>query len=325
MNETRKTPPRPKSRQPLNPVFVLMGLSIAVLIALIVFMAMLKSKQKAVADSVRFTEPSASTATTPEPTDPEPSVPNTSQPAATTPSASTLPSEPTIPSEPTAADIIADFAAQHGLTLADYPEELIALLERNPEAQEFVLNYPLEHDKEHTVDISGYATQEGVPLFIQWDQQWGYVDFAGKLAGLSACGPTCMSMVAYHFTRNPQYTPVYMMEFAMSNKAYAVNGSGTQWAFFQKGPQELGLSVQELTLEQSQTESYIAKTLQAGKVIVMNVRPGVFTTVGHYLLLTGYEDGKFKVNDPNSYENSEKLWEFEEFSDQVRIMWAISE
>lgn len=329
MNDTRM-PPAQRRRQSLNPAFILMILSIGVLIALIILLGMLVKRRH----NPSVTEPPAIS----QPTDPIPesevptqdtSEPDTSEPTmppeTTNPSTPPETTAPTIPAEPTARDIIAEFAANHNLTLADYPDKLIELLDRNPETKEFVLNYPLEYGKEHTADISGYADYDGVPLFIQWDQQWGYKDYTGNVAGLSACGPTCMSMVAYHFFRDPKYTPAYMMDFAMSSKDYVGTGkSGTQWGFFQLGAKELGLKVQEFTLEQSQTESYIAKTLESGKVIVMHVKPGVFTTVGHYLLITGYENGKFKVNDPNSRINSEKLWEFSEFSDQIRIMWAMS-
>lgn len=308
MNDTRK--PAQRRRNRLNPAFLAMILSIAVLIALLILLGMLSQRRGLPIPTPTTTASQPQSAPSAPAPEPEPT-----EPPATT--------APTEPPEPTVEEIISEFAAEHGLTLADYPEKLIELLKRNPETREYVLNYPLEYGKPHTADISGYADFEGVPLFIQWDRQWGYEDYAGNVAGLSACGPTCLSMVAYHFYRDAKYTPVYMMKFAEENK-HANAGTGTQWSLFQKGAKELGLNVQELTLEQSQTESYIAKTLESGKVIVMNVRPGVFTTVGHYLLLTGYEDGKFKVNDPNSYANSEKLWEFEEFSDQVRIMWAMS-
>ena len=248
----------------------------------------------------------------------------------------TLPSEepttgPTLP-EPTETEppdtspegIIQEFAAQHGLSLSDYPDKLIELLGRNPEAEEFVLNYPLEYGKDHEIDISGYADYEGVPLFIQWDKQWGYIDYVGNLAGLSACGPTCLSMVTYYFTRDPAMTPAYMMEFSEAN-GYGKAGSGTFWSLFGQGAAKLGLTVKELTAEQIASEEKIAKVLDSGKLIVMNVSPGVFTEVGHYLLIVGYEDGKFRVNDPNSYANSEKLWEFEEFSDQIKMMWSFSD
>ena len=234
----------------------------------------------------------------------------------------TVPEE-TVPPPTTAADVVEAFALENGLTLADYPEKLIELLARNPETEEFVLNYPLEYGKEHPMDISGYADYQGVPLFIQWDKQWGYRDYAGNLAGLSGCGPTCLSMVTYYFTRDPAMTPAYMMEFSEENR-YGIAGSGTQWSLFGEGAAKLGLSVKELTSEQIASEEKIAQVLNSGRLIVANVSPGVFTTVGHYIVITGYEDGKFRVNDPNSYANSQKLWEFEEFSDQIKMMWSFS-
>ena len=50
--------------------------------------------------------------------------------------------------------------------------------------------------------------------------------------------------------------------------------------------------------------------------------PGDFTATGHFLVLTGWEDGKFRINDPNSRENSERLWAYEEIQDQIRNLWA---
>ena len=213
------------------------------------------------------------------------------------------------------------FAAAHNLTLEDYPQKILDLYERNEEAREFAMNYPLEYGKEHEIDISGYADYEGVPLFIQWDPQWGYKDYIGSVGGLSACGPTCMSMIMYHFTRDPEMTPAYMMEFAEEN-GYGLKGSGTQWSLFSKGGQKLGLNMKELNSDQMKSEKQIAKVLESGRVIAMNVKPGIFTTVGHYMLIVGYEDGKFKINDPNSYANSEKLWALDEFVQDVRIMWS---
>lgn len=246
-------------------------------------------------------------------------------PQQTEPAATTEPTEapqPTQTQPPTAEDIVAEFAAQNGLTLADYPQKLIELLDRNPETKSFVLNYPLAYGKEQTIDISGHKDDEGVPLFIQWDRQWGYKDYVGNIAGLSGCGPTCLSMVVYHFTRDPQMHPAYMMDFAESDPRYANDAAATQWALFSEGAKEFGLSVKALTSEQIASEEKLAKVLSEGRVIVANVGPGVFTEIGHYLLIVGYEDGKFQINDPNSRSNSQKLWEFGEFSDQIKMMWS---
>ena len=39
--------------------------------------------------------------------------------------------------------------------------------------------------------------------------------------------------------------------------------------------------------------------------------PGDFTTSGHFILLTGVEDGKYQVNDPNRHSTSQKLWDYD--------------
>lgn len=255
--------------------------------------------------------------TEPQTTGQSQTAPKNTEPEATEP-------EPTEPPEPTAEEIIADFAAQHGLSLSDYPEALVELLKRNPETEEFVLNYPLEYGKTEEIDISDQISETGVPLFLQWDRRWGYHDYVGSIGGLSGCGPTCMAMAVFHFTRDPAMTPAYMMDFAASNRQFANELTATQWAFFTEGATQLGLTSKELTSEEIASESRIAAMLEDGKVIVANVGPGVFTEKGHYLLLVGYEDGKFRINDPNSQINSEKLWDFSEFSDQIKMMWALS-
>jgi hypothetical protein len=42
------------------------------------------------------------------------------------------------------------------------------------------------------------------------------------------------------------------------------------------------------------------------------------------MVIAGYEDGKFRINDPNSPANSQKLWAFEEFDQDVKMMWSFS-
>ena len=337
-----------KTSQTSRPLLILVAVLVIALVALLIWAAVLMgTPQPDNGDSTTLPQQDGTTSvsgttgsTETQPNQTEPSTQPTTQPttepstqATTKPSTQTTtkPGNPSDSDEPEkdAARIAAEnkitaFAAQHGYTLADYPEKIIDLLARKPETEEYVLNYPLEYGKPHAIDISGHANDEGVPLFIQWDKQWGYLDYTGSVAGLAACGPTCMSMIMYHFTRDPMYTPAYMMKFAESNPSWAVKGYGTQWAFFKEGGKALGLDVKELNSDQMKSEKQIAKVLESGRIIVMNVKPGIFTTVGHYMLVVGYEDGKFRVNDPNSPTNSETLWEFEQFSDQIRMMWSFA-
>lgn len=218
------------------------------------------------------------------------------------------------------------FMAQNSLTQADYPqfvldsyEKSAALYGENFEAQDFLLNYPLRHGVSQQVDISGEDRSKGVPLFLQWDERWGYLDYGVSICGIGGCGPTSLSMVAYYLTGDAKYTPVYMMELAKKGN-HMGSGGGTNWSLFNRGAVELGFKVQELPA----VERTVARKLEEGIPVVINVGPGTFTTGGHYMVLVGYKDGKFQINDPNCRAYSERLWDWDEFVGQVRNFWAIS-
>lgn len=252
---------------------------------------------------------------------PDPNPSQTPPPSSSTPD----PSESAGPQEPTftgtaAEQLIQAFAYEHDLSFSDYPESMIELLEKNPETEKFVTEWPMrEQYLSKAVDLSSYSNTDGVPLFIQWDQQWGYQPYGSNVIGDVGCGPTTLAMVGYYFTGESRFNPIDIAKFAMDNKYY-MEGSGTRWSLFTDGAKALGLKSTEIPLVEGQMRKY----LQEGKLIVCIMGPGAFTTQGHFILLTGVEDGKFRINDCNSYINSEKLWSFEEFQDQVRNLWVLS-
>lgn len=213
---------------------------------------------------------------------------------------------------------IAAFAAENGLELSAYPDELVELLERNPETEEFVLRYPLDQDKTPEIHLPEQKAGDGVPLFLQWDSRWGYLEYGGKPAGLTACGPVCLSMAAYYLTGDPAYSPDRMIAFA-GDGGYYSPGNGSSWTLISQGGVELGFAVTELPL----VKQRIFDNLEAGNPIICAMGKGDFTTSGHFIVLVGIEDGLLRVNDPNSRANSERLWKFEDIEDQFRNLWAI--
>lgn len=210
------------------------------------------------------------------------------------------------------------YAAENGLSYRDYPESLISLLERNPETEKFVLEYPIAKDAAPVIDLSELAGTETVPLFLQWDQRWGYIPYGSDVAGLTGCGPVCLSMAAFYLTGDPQYSPDRMLRFASEN-GYYVSGSGSSWTLISQGGVQLGFDVTELPLD----ENRIRRNLEVGVPIIFVVGPGDFTSTGHFLVMTGWEDGKIRLNDPNSVANSQRLWSYEELKGQIRNLWAI--
>lgn len=217
----------------------------------------------------------------------------------------------------TSSETIEKFAEKKGLTMDSYPAELLELYEKNPETKDFVWEYPLKKDEEPEIDLSEYKNADSMPLFMQWDQRWGYNQYSGNVMGLTGCGPTCLSMVTVYLSGDTSKNPKWMADFSTAN-GYAAEGSGTAWALFSEGGERLGFDVTEIPLD----EKRIAENLKVGNPVVAVMGPGDFTTDGHFIVFVGYEDGKIKVNDPNSKANSDKLWDFESISGQIKQLWV---
>lgn len=208
------------------------------------------------------------------------------------------------------------FAEERGISFGEYPQSIIDLLERNPETESFVLNYPFR--EKSAVDLSAYADRETVPLFLQWDPMWGYEKYGGSCIGVTGCGPTCLAMVGYYLTGDENMTPDRIAEFAQRNGYYEA-GYGSSWTLISEGAEKLGLTVKELPL----VKKKLTDALEAGTPIILALGAGDFTASGHYIVLAGMENGSFRVNDPNSRIRSGRLWSYEELEGQIRNIWAI--
>lgn len=202
---------------------------------------------------------------------------------------------------------------------AGLEQEMQALLERNEEAAEFVKDYPnREKYLGKDIDLSEDVQEGKVPLLMQWDKRWGYEDYGDSNIGLSGCGPTCLSMVYIYFMEDLKGNPREIARYCEENGFYTP--SGTSWELWTIGAKEFGLAGAELPLDEKRMKS----ALDEGKLIVCSMRPGDFTTVGHYILLIGYGEEGFIVNDPNRRENSEKRWTYETLKGQIRNLWEMS-
>ena len=210
------------------------------------------------------------------------------------------------------------YAQENGISYSDYPDSIVDLLARNPETERFVLEYPTAKDRKYEIDLSEYLDSSTVPLFMQWDQRWGYLPYGSDVVGITGCGPVCLSMAAFYLTKDEAFSPDRIIRFAADN-GYYVKGSGSSWKLISEGGVKLGFDVRELPLD----ENLIRKNLEAGNPIITVVGPGDFTSSGHFLVMTGWEDGKILINDPNSTANSQKLWSYEEIKDQIKNLWAI--
>lgn len=202
----------------------------------------------------------------------------------------------------------------------EYPESLLKLLEKNPETKDFVMNYPKNKDKHEDIDVSKEVTKGKIPLFLQWDERWGYETYGDDFLALTGCGPTCLSMVRCGLSGDSTWNPYKTARMA-ENGGYYVSGSGSAWDLMTQGAAELGLNYEEVIFD----EEHIKSTLEEGKPIICVVGPGDFTDNGHFLVLTGVdEEGNIILNDPNSRLRSKEAWDISQLMRQIKNLWAYS-
>ncbi len=206
------------------------------------------------------------------------------------------------------------------LNSEELPEILNELLEKNGETADYVQNYPnREIYQNQPVDLTEDFISGEVPLLMQWDKRWGYDAYGEEMIGLAGCGPLCLEMAYLYFTEDTDMTPRDMADFAYNNGYYTKQG--TSWSLWTEGAARLGLKGAELSLD----ENAMKNMLDSGYLIVCSMRPGDFTTTGHFILIRGYNEDGFLVNDPNRRSTSGKTWSYEKLQYQIRNLWSLGE
>jgi len=195
-----------------------------------------------------------------------------------------------------------------------YPKELLAALANNPEMEEFVSGYP---GNGVTGGITASEKEQEFPLFLQWDRRWGYKPYGDSCIGLAGCGPTCLSMVLFYLTRDETHTPDSIAAYSMKN-GYYVEGTGTSWALMEDVPKLYGIKVTSV----NRAANNMRAVLDNGGIIICAMRKGDFTISGHYIVIYGYDNEGFMVNDPNCVARSGKRWTFSEIENQIKSIWV---
>lgn len=192
---------------------------------------------------------------------------------------------------------------------------------RNPSVIEFFAHSLLENPGSYAKD-PGYDPfpEYAMPYFSQWDQRWGYTEYAGAEFGISGCGPTALTMVYTHLTGDKDMTPQSMGEFA-TNNGYALDGNGSSWMLMSEGAEKLGLTVETLILH----KPVIDEALLAGKPIILVLGPGHFTSQGHFVVIHDIDaNGDYLIFDPFNIHNAFRTFSYAELEDQIRNIWAYS-
>ena len=200
-----------------------------------------------------------------------------------------------------------------------YGSSLIMALAGNPEMADFAAGL-LTREHVVTGGLREDEVPEEYPLFLQWDIRWGYVPYGGTGGniGSSGCGPACLSMAVFYLTGNRECTPDAVAKYSEDN-GYYIAGSGTAWSLLYDYPLVHNLTSSAV----GKSESRFKSELDKGNILICSVKEGNFTTGGHFILIYGYDENGFKVNDPKCIYRSRLSWTFKQIKNDIKQTWVI--
>ena len=204
----------------------------------------------------------------------------------------------------------------------EFPSHKIEYAENNPGLIDFLYRYAFG-EKESSSEESGDRglTEDEkktyAPVLLQWDDRWGFHPYGTSVLGLTGCGPTCLAMVVDSLSEDADVTPAEAADFATKQDLYEY-GVGTRWGIWSAGATEYGLECETVSAD----FDTVLGELSQSAMVVCSVGPGVFTPGGHFIVIVGQEEGKLEIRDPNNFQNSTRLWDWDEFSSQIKHCWS---
>lgn len=166
--------------------------------------------------------------------------------------------------------------------------------------------------------------------YMQIDSRWKNKPYrvAGEdtTIGDSGCGPACAAMLIETLT-GKTFTPVDACEWAMK-KGYKALGQGTYYSYFVPQFAAHGIKCERLNINNlygkgnDSLHDKAFKMLKEGYYIIACMGKGNWTSSGHYIVVW-WQDGKVRINDPNSTKDTRINGDIQTFRSQVKYYWAI--
>lgn len=154
---------------------------------------------------------------------------------------------------------------------------------------------------------TGYS----MPLYLQDDPQWGYIEYAGSDISRSGCGLVCAAMAIEYLTNQITYPRDLAGIVGDTCLTDGVNDPGKFCAYAEEA---YGLEGSDIywTLDEA------LDVLDEGSVVFAGMSGQVGGEGnwygGHVVLLWRTGDGDVRVRDPKSGENSQRAYSYDELA-----------
>lgn len=181
------------------------------------------------------------------------------------------------------------------------------------------------HENVVAVDFVEEANQKlaqtgrHMPLILQTDERWYYEAYGREsednYLGVNGCALAAVAMVGSYWQER-LIEPVELLNWAQND--YYLPGQGTMWRIFSDYAHAIGLLSHDLGNDFATAKYYMT----LGYPVLVSVKPGFFTDVGHIMVLMADEHGNTLVFDPN--DSPDKRHYGQTFSDDLFLNEGIN-
>ncbi len=173
--------------------------------------------------------------------------------------------------------------------------------------------YDLSEDEKNTPNI----------LLLQNDPRWKDAPYGSSgTVGQYGGGPTCLSMAVIYLTKDFTATPPRVAEYS-ANAGYYMDGEGTSYAIFTEGCANYGLKSEWLATDD---EERLKAGLDQGEILIASILEKTlgYNPTDQYVVIYGYDDDGFLINDPANEKTSSKKYKFEDIENGMMAVFALS-
>ncbi len=195
---------------------------------------------------------------------------------------------------------------------AAMPDILLQHLAVNPELKDFTLSYPAKINIVFDGQFDLEVDEGEVPLFLQYDDRWGYADYSEDIIALRGAGPVSLSMAYTYLMSDGTKNPIKIADYA-TEMGYLDENGKTHWSLMTTGAKAIGLNSTEIETNKDD----MIEALENGNVLICKVENGDFTTEESFILIHDYKRGFFYLHDPASKARSEVGWDFKRLRGQI--------
>lgn len=200
-----------------------------------------------------------------------------------------------------------------------YPENVLNYVYDEDEF-EYIYNYPFFKDSYKTMSFTEKELNGiEIPALYMNDKRWAYED--NGYIRYSGCAAVSITMANLYLNRSSDIDPVKIMNYA-DEMDYTVLG-GINEIYINSILEHLGFSYTEHILEEPLTGPELKALLDNKDSVIMAAMHGD-TFGGHALIVRGYDENGFYINDPASEENTAQPWELSVFENEMSRYWLIS-